>query len=192
MTAKIYFGPYVRGPEESRQAKRESWLERVRGLAMALLGSDRVTTAEGSARRSCWAYRVVRSPDGTVAEHPRRIELQLAANADLRQLALEAVEPPQLAAGDLIVVQAGQAILADGTIVAGAAVVDESAITGHSEPQVCTPEAKSSVLRDSQVLAGEILVRVSPRRGHPLDWIDSSASPKPIAQSNLRRTPVRS
>lgn len=48
----------------------------------------------------------------------------------------EAVAAAQLRQGDIVVVEAGQAIPGDGDVVEGIASVDESAITGESAPVI--------------------------------------------------------
>lgn len=84
---------------------------------------------------------------------------------------LEAVIPERLQAGDVILVEEGQYIYADGVILRGVATVDESAVTGRSMCVLREAGGVSEVMHDTLVVAGRILVEVRPRLGHPLDWI---------------------
>ncbi|MGW2312667.1 P-type ATPase, partial [Actinomadura luteofluorescens] len=63
----------------------------------------------------------------------RRLVGWRPAAVDVRE---ESVPAPQLAQGDVVVVEAGQIIPADGDVVDGIASVDESAITGESAPVI--------------------------------------------------------
>jgi high-affinity K+ transport system ATPase subunit B len=101
---------------------------------------------------------------------------------------LEAVEPDRLNVGDVILVEAGQVIPVDGLILDGVAVVDESAVTGQSAPVIRHGEGVNVVMGQTRVVEGHIFVEVSPRRGHPLDWIGggstetSPTSPEAVQQ----------
>ncbi len=64
----------------------------------------------------------------------------------------------RLAAGDLVVVGAGQMIPADGEIVEGAASIDQRLLTGESQPAEKT--LGDPVLAATLVLAGRIVVKV--------------------------------
>jgi K+-transporting ATPase ATPase B chain len=85
--------------------------------------------------------------------------------SDLAGLAEETVSTA-LKEGDLIVVDAGQLIAADGEIVAGVASVDESAITGESAPVVREAGGdRSGVTGGTRVLSDRIVVRVTAGAG---------------------------
>ena len=72
----------------------------------------------------------------------------------------------ELREGDLVVVEAGQFISADGEIVAGVASVDESAITGESAPVVREAGGdRSGVTGGTRVLSDRIVVRVTAAAG---------------------------
>jgi K+-transporting ATPase ATPase B chain len=93
------------------------------------------------------------------------------ARADLKALRLtedgvEEVPSTRLRKGDRVKVLEGQFIPADGEVVEGLAVVDESAITGESAPVV--REAGSDfngVTAGTRVLTGEIVVEVTSNPG---------------------------
>lgn len=93
---------------------------------------------------------------------------------------LEALASDGLQAGDVILVEAGQVIPADGTILEGTATVDESVVTGQSAPVIREHGYVEHVMRGTAVLKGRIVVEVAAKRGHPLDW----STPPP--QSSLR------
>ena len=68
--------------------------------------------------------------------------------------------------GDLVVVEAGQVIPADGEIVEGVASVDESAITGESAPVIREAGGdRSGVTGGTRVLSDRIVVQVTAEPG---------------------------
>ena len=60
--------------------------------------------------------------------------------------------------GDRIIIEAGQSIAGDGTVVSGLATVDEKALTGESDPKTRNPGDR--VLAATVVAEGQIVVRV--------------------------------
>ncbi|MEG1610919.1 MAG: potassium-transporting ATPase subunit KdpB, partial [Bilophila sp.] len=78
----------------------------------------------------------------------------------------EEVSASCLALGDRVVVKAGQMIPSDGTVVEGAAAVDESAITGESAPVIRESGGdRSAVTGGTSVLSDRIVVRVTQEPG---------------------------
>ncbi len=74
----------------------------------------------------------------------------------------ETVAAPDLRIGDLVLVQAGETIPADGEVVEGVASVDESAVTGESAPVVRESGGdRSSVTGGTRVISDSLIVRVS-------------------------------
>lgn len=68
--------------------------------------------------------------------------------------------------GDIVIVQAGEQIPADGEVIEGAASVDESAITGESAPVVREAGGdRSAVTGGTTVLSDWIIVRVTNEAG---------------------------
>lgn len=65
---------------------------------------------------------------------------------------------------EILLIEANQAIAVDGNIIEGAAYVDESAITGQSAPVIREAGRVSRVVRGSCVVAGRIVVEVTPPR----------------------------
>jgi K+-transporting ATPase ATPase B chain len=65
----------------------------------------------------------------------------------------------------VVLVEAGQAIPDDGQIIEGAALVDELAITGQTDPILCDAGGpRSEVVAGAQVLSGRILIRIAMKR----------------------------
>jgi K+-transporting ATPase ATPase B chain len=81
-------------------------------------------------------------------------------------LPLEETVSTALQEGDLVVVEAGLFIPADGEIIAGVAAVDESAITGESAPVIREAGGdRSGVTGGTRVLSDRIVVRITARPG---------------------------
>jgi K+-transporting ATPase ATPase B chain len=79
---------------------------------------------------------------------------------------LEDVGSGSLMKGDLVLVKTGELIPADGEVVAGAALVNEAAVTGESAPVVREAGGdRSAVTGSTKVLANEIVVRVTASPG---------------------------
>ena len=74
----------------------------------------------------------------------------------------ESVASGLLRKGDIVLVEAGEQIPADGEVVAGAAAVDESAITGESAPVIRESGGdRSSVTGGTRVLSDWLVIRVT-------------------------------
>jgi K+-transporting ATPase ATPase B chain len=83
-----------------------------------------------------------------------------------RDARAESVPSSLLARGDLMLVQAGEFIAADGEVVVGAASVDESAITGESAPVIRESGGdRSAVTGGTRVLSDWLIVRVTAQPG---------------------------
>jgi len=79
----------------------------------------------------------------------------------------ESVSSDQLGEGDRVIVLTGETIPGDGEVVEGAAMVDESAITGESAPVVREAGGdRSGVVGGTRVLSDQITVRISVSAGH--------------------------
>ncbi len=78
----------------------------------------------------------------------------------------ELVPSTQLRKGDLILVEAKDLIAGDGEVVAGAALVNESAVTGESAPVVRESGGdRSAVTGGTQVIANSIVVQITANPG---------------------------
>ena len=79
---------------------------------------------------------------------------------------LEEVNATELRKDDVVLVRASEIIPADGDVIAGAATVDESAITGESAPVIRESGGdRSAVTGGTRVLSDEIKIRVSVNPG---------------------------
>jgi K+-transporting ATPase ATPase B chain len=73
----------------------------------------------------------------------------------------------ELTKGDIVVVEAGELIPGDGTVIEGIASVDESAITGESAPVIRESGGdRSAVTGGTRVLSDKILVEITQEPGH--------------------------
>ena len=74
--------------------------------------------------------------------------------------------PPSCVRGDVVVVEAGEAIPGDGTVIEGIASVDESAITGESAPVIRESGGdRSAVTGGTRVLSDRIVVEITQEPG---------------------------
>ncbi|PQF24921.1 potassium-transporting ATPase subunit KdpB [Enterococcus mundtii] len=77
------------------------------------------------------------------------------------------VKSSDLKKGDLIYVESGQQIPADGDVIEGAASVDESAITGESAPVIRESGGdRSAVTGGTTVVSDYLVIRVTSENGH--------------------------
>ncbi len=91
-----------------------------------------------------------------------------------------------LAPGDVVVVEAGETIPGDGTVIEGIASVDESAITGESAPVIREAGGdRSAVTGGTRVLSDRIVVEVTQRPGE--SFLDRMIAL--VEGSQRRRTP---
>ncbi len=73
----------------------------------------------------------------------------------------------ELLKGDVVIVEAGELIPGDGTVIEGIASVDESAITGESAPVIRESGGdRSAVTGGTRVLSDRILVEITQEPGH--------------------------
>jgi len=99
------------------------------------------------------------------ADTLRRARTETFANR-VKGNTTEKVTSDQLRKGDVVVVVAGEFIPGDGEIIAGAATVDESAITGESAPVVREAGGdRSAVTGGTRVLSDELKIRITSNPG---------------------------
>ena len=92
----------------------------------------------------------------------------------------------ELRRGDVVVVEAGEAIPGDGTVIEGIASVDESAITGESAPVVRESGGdRSAVTGGTRVLSDRIVVEITQEPGQ--SFLDKMISL--VEGAKRRKTP---
>ncbi len=108
--------------------------------------------AEGRGKAQANALRATRT---TTTAHRRREDGEL-----------EEVPAPELQRGDVVVVDAGEVIPADGEIIEGVGSVDESAITGESAPVIREAGGdRSAVTGGTKLLSDYLVIRVTQEPG---------------------------
>ncbi|MEU3407815.1 potassium-transporting ATPase subunit KdpB [Streptomyces sp. NPDC006670] len=116
--------------------------------------------AEGRGRAQAESLRKARTD--TVALRLRHWTYGM----NLRGAETEAVAPSELQPLDVVLVEAGELIPADGDVIDGAAAVDESAVTGESAAVIRESGGdRSGVTGGTTVLSDSIVVRVTSRPG---------------------------
>ncbi len=123
------------------------------------------------------------------AESLRRSRTQTLAKrlVDARDTAFwQPVPGPELRAGDLVLVEAGDTVPSDGEIVRGIASVNESAITGESAPVIRESGGdRSAVTGGTQVMSDWLVVRITAEAGQT--FIDRMI--KLVEGAERRKTP---
>jgi K+-transporting ATPase ATPase B chain len=100
------------------------------------------------------------------ADALRRAKTETTAKRERADGRLEVVGAPALRKGDIVRVDAGDVIPADGEIIEGVASVDESAITGESAPVIRESGGdRSAVTGGTKVLSDWIRVKVTVNPG---------------------------
>ena len=101
----------------------------------------------------------------TLKKARRDVQARKLASAD-RKSAVKIVAANELRHGDFILVEAGDAISADGQVVEGVAAVDESAVTGESAPVIRENGGDhDAVTGGTRVLSDWLVVRVTSNPG---------------------------
>ncbi|MFD3420092.1 potassium-transporting ATPase subunit KdpB [Streptomyces decoyicus] len=96
----------------------------------------------------------------------RRLRNNWRFGIDLRGAETETVRAADLQPFDFVLVEAGEAIPADGDVVDGVASVDESAVTGESAPVIRESGGdRSGVTGGTTVLSDRLVIRVTSRPG---------------------------
>jgi K+-transporting ATPase ATPase B chain len=100
------------------------------------------------------------------ADALRRAKTETIAKRERADGTFEPVPAPSLRKGDIVRVEAGDVIPADGDIIEGVASVDESAITGESAPVIRESGGdRSAVTGGTRVLSDWIRVKVTANPG---------------------------
>lgn len=96
------------------------------------------------------------------AEALRKGKIDTKANRKNRSGAFEVVNASELRKGDIVKVSAGELIPSDGEILEGLASIDESSITGESEPVIrAAGTDRTSVTAGTKVLSDEIIITIA-------------------------------
>jgi K+-transporting ATPase ATPase B chain len=100
------------------------------------------------------------------ADTLRRAQTETTGRRERQDRSYETVSAPALRKGDIVRVEAGEVIPADGDIIEGVASVDESAITGESAPVIRESGGdRSAVTGGTKVLSDWIRVQVTANPG---------------------------
>ena len=125
--------------------------------------------------------RVRRDLEGFLALQPNKVRLCTATYPDGRFVALEHLVP-----GDRFRVTEGEMVPADGRVIAGRGLVDESAVTGESRPKTIAPG--QSMTSGTRLIKGD--VRLTAQRVGDESLLGQMVA---IIESALtRRTPLES
>jgi K+-transporting ATPase ATPase B chain len=97
------------------------------------------------------------------ADALRRTQARTQARRQLPDGSIELVDSSALRKGDVVLVQGGDVIPADGEVIAGVASVDESAITGESAPVLkeAGSDVAGSVTGGTRILSDQLTLRIS-------------------------------
>ena len=100
------------------------------------------------------------------AEELRKARTETMARVRDADGKIREVPSSKLKKGDIVVVDAGQVIPGDGTVIEGVASVDESAITGESAPVIREAGGdRSAVTGGTTVLSDRIIIEISTNPG---------------------------
>ncbi|PMP60447.1 MAG: potassium-transporting ATPase subunit B [Caldisphaera sp.] len=115
----------------------------------------------------------------------RSLEKEILAHKILNDKTVD-IKSNQLKIGDRIIIRNEELIPMDGFIIDGSAYIDESMITGESEPQFKTKE--DHVIGGTKVIGGEIVVEITSERGR--SFVDKmislvSQAKRPKSQSEI-------
>jgi len=93
------------------------------------------------------------------------VTAKVLAKADFKST-VKMVGASELRKGDLVLIETNEMIPGDGDVVAGAALVDESAVTGESAPVVRESGGdRSAVTGGTTVIANSIIIRITANPG---------------------------
>jgi potassium-transporting ATPase ATP-binding subunit len=119
-------------------------------------GRRQIAARLGALRNAADAGTTTPAPSGRPARGSAPPQTPATLDDGATKLASE------LIAGDIVVVHAGAVIPADGTVIDGMAMVDESAITGESAPVIRESGGeRSAVTGGTRVISDRIVVEVT-------------------------------
>src|SRR5262249_48172007 len=151
MSTMIHIAPYVSGPTmgcEKAQATRVGFW---RQLLSWLFGPSPTARPAPSKPVARWAFRVTNYGHLRARGLPCVVAAPSAAAGVSSYLDLQALEADSFQEGDIVLIESGQTVPCDGTVVEGAATVEDPHFhlaAVHSSKQ------NSTVLRDSRAIEG--------------------------------------
>lgn len=103
---------------------------------------------------------------------------------------IEAVDPDEVSIGDVIVIQPGERVPLDGTVIEGASTLDTAALTGESMPRSVRPGV--GVISGCINLSGVLRVKVEKEFGEStvakiLELVENSSSRKAEAEKFITK-----
>jgi len=128
------------------------------------------------------------------AESLRKGRVETVAHCRQKDGSYKTVSWKELKKGDVVRVSAKETVPGDGEIIEGMASIDESAVTGESEPVIrAAGTDHSSVTAGSKLISDELLIQISSETGHSfldrmIDLIETAKrkkSPNEIALTIL-------
>ncbi|MBI5274694.1 MAG: potassium-transporting ATPase subunit KdpB [Chlamydiales bacterium] len=109
-----------------------------------------------------FAEAIAESRNKAQADALKSIRVQTIASKMLEDGTITQIDAKLLRKGDVVFVRAGELIPGDGEIIHGLASIDESSITGESEPVIRgSGTDQSAVTSGTEVLSDEIQIRIT-------------------------------
>lgn len=149
ITALLTLSPSLFGPSSEENLRFFNGLVTVILFFTVLFANFAESVAEGRGKAQ--------------ADSLRSIKSDTTAKKLLPDGSIEIVSSTQLHQGDLVRVEAGDVIPADGEVLQGVASVDESPITGESAPVLKEPgsDVASTVTGGTRILSDQLTIRIT-------------------------------
>ncbi len=113
-----------------------------------------------------YAEKIAQSQTQVLRDTRRDLMAKLLTHSTPNNKRWKQIPARHLEPGDVILVEAGDFLPADGTVIDGIATVDESAITGESAPVIREASGeRDAVISGTRVLSDWIVVKVSSTHG---------------------------
>lgn len=137
-----------------------------------------------------FAEAMAESRNKAQADTLKAVRVQSVANRVNRDGTITKINAKELKKDDIVLVKAGEIIPGDGDIIEGMASINESAITGESEPVIrAAGTDKSAVTAGTKVLSDFIKIRISSNPGgsfldhmiHLIEGAERKKTPNEVA-----------